>query len=326
MEHSRTTVNLAAKDQRTMNGTGERTDRAGGLALLAIVIIFLPLAWNHNWLWGWVQLSVDCLLLALLLIPTLLLQRILLGTRDWGLLRWWALGAALILVIVVAANWVLPQDNDWVLYGTFLAGLVSLAIVFAATVGANPQRLLTHDGRVSDPDAWRRFLPGIPLLLGTFAAWIGNEIWFRLNANAIRTFADALEVARREGSTGPVEDLCVGAVGPEYFAQLSQVIPLLLVALGVERRFFEHLLREPVQWALTIFTVLLLCFGEATAISALPSPNRGCGNVLSIFHEHLAFTFTLLSCFIALATLLWALVIASPTPGSKPAAGPQDEG
>lgn len=102
-----------------MNGTDERTDRSAGLALLAIVIIFLPLAWNHNWLSGWVQLLVDCLLLALLLIPTLLLQRILLGTRDWGLLRWWALGAGLILVIVVAASWVLPLDNDWVLYGTY---------------------------------------------------------------------------------------------------------------------------------------------------------------------------------------------------------------
>jgi hypothetical protein len=315
-------VNLAAKDQRTMNGTDEKTDRGAGLALLAIVIIFLPLSWNHNWLTGWVQLFVDCLLLALLLIPTLLLQRILLGTRDWSLLRWWALGAALILLIVIAANWILPENNDWVLYGTYLAGLVAAAIVFAATVGANPRRLLTHDGRVSDPDAWRRFLPGIPLLIGTFAAWIGNEIWFRLNDNAIRTFADALEVARRDGSTGPVGDLCVGAVGQEYFAQLSQVIPLLLVALGVERRFFERLLTEPVQWALTIFTVLLLCFGEAMAISALPSPNRRCGNVLSIFHEHAAFTFTLLACFIALATLLWALVVASPRAGSKPAAGP----
>jgi hypothetical protein len=289
-----------------MNGTDERTGRGAGLALLAIVIIFLPLSWNHNWLSGWVQLLIDCLLLVLLLIPTLLLQRILLGTRDWSLLRWWALGAALILVIVAAASWVLP-DYDWILYGIFLAGLVAAAIVFAATVGANPRRLLTHDGRASDPDAWRRFLPGVPLLVGTFAAWIGNEIWFRLNDNATRTFADALEVARRQGLTGPIGNLCVGAVGPEYFAQLSQVIPLLLVALGVERRFFERLLTEPVQWALTIFTVLLLCVGEAMAISALPSPNRGCGNVLSIFHEHAAFTFTLLACFIALATLAEAL-------------------
>jgi hypothetical protein len=309
-----------------MNDTDERTDRGAGLALLAIVIIFLPLSWNHNWLSGWVQLLVDCLLLALLLIPTLLLQRILLGTRDWSLLRWWALGAALILLIVTAASWAVPLDNDWVLYGTFLAALVGAAILFAATVGANPQRLLTHDGRVSDPDAWRRFLPGIPLLLGTFAAWIGNDIWFRLNENAIRTFADALEVTRDEGLTGPVRDLCVGAVGQEYFAQLSQVIPLLLVALGVERRFFERLLTEPVQRALTIFTVLVLCVGEAMAISALPSPNQGCGNLLSIVHENLAFVFTLLACFIALATLLWVLVVASPTARSKPAAGLQDEG
>jgi hypothetical protein len=302
-------------------------DRGAILALLAIVIIFLPLAWNHNWLYGWLALAVDCSLLALLLILTLMLQRILLGGWDWVLLRWWGLGAALILAIVAAASWALPLDNDWVLFCTYLAGATSLAIVFAATVGASPRRVLTHKGRDTDPEGWRRFQPGLPLLIGTFAAFVGNDIWFRLDANAIRTFADAQVVATREGFTGPIKDLCVGAVGPEYFAQLGQVIPVLLVAVGLELRFFERLMAEPVQRALTIFTVLLLCVGEATAISALPSLNRGCGNVLSAFHEHLAITVTLLACFIALATLVWAIVFVSHRAGgqSQPTTSPQDQ-
>jgi hypothetical protein len=207
------------------------------------------------------------------------------------------------------------------IFGNLLAYVVSYAVLFAATVGANPGRVLTRKGRDADPAGWRRFLPAVPLLIGTFAAYAGGSgIFYGLNLSAIRSISEAMEVASREGVTGPVEALCVGAVKPEYFAQVSQIIPLLLVALGLERRFFERLMREPVQRALTIFTVLLLCAAEAAAIAALPSGNQGCGRVLTYGQEYLAFSLTLSACFIALATLVWALVAPGPSDETRPPA------
>ena len=104
-----------------------------------------------------------------------------------------------------------------------------------------------------------------------------------------------------------------GAIRPEYFSNVSQVIPLLLVALGIERRFFERFLRETVQRAITMFTVLVLCIGELLALSVLPSPNQGCGRVLSAPHEWIAFTTTVFACSTALMLLFWALI---PVPSS----------
>lgn len=308
-----------------MNSKAETTGRGTALAFLAIVIIFGGLAWNLEVVGGWALPLVDFGLLLLLLLPTLALQRSLLGGRHWGLLRWWAVGGVLMLALDATVALAVP-DDPLTIFGSLLARVGACAILFAATVGANPWRVLTRNGREIDPDGWRRFLPAVPLLVGTYAAYVGASVWFGLNESAVRSVAEAMEVARREGVAGQVNDLCVGAIKPEYFAQLSQVIPLLLVALGVERRFFERLLKEPVQRALTIFTVLLLCTGEAIAIAALTSPNQGCGKVLYYWQEYTAFLMTLLACFIALATLVWALVAVSPKEGDKPSAGAQDEG
>ena len=308
-----------------MNSKAETTGQGTALAFLAIVITFGGLAWDLEVVGGWVLPLVDLGLLVLLLLVTLALQRVLLGGRHWDLLRWGAVGGVLLLALDAAVAQAVP-DDPVTIFCSLLARVVACGILFAATVGANPWRVVTRVGRAIDPDGWRRFLPAVPLLVGTYAAYVGASVWYGLNESAVRSVAEAMEVARREGVAGPVNELCIGAIKPEYFAQLSQVIPLLLVALGVERRFFDQLLKEPVQRALTIFTVLLLCAGEAIAIAALTSPNQGCGRVLYYWQEYTAFLVTLLACFIALATLVWALVAVSPKEGNKPPARAQDEG
>jgi hypothetical protein len=217
-----------------LNREDEATERGTGLALLAIVIIFGALAWGGEFapgVSGWVFLVVDLFLLALLLVPTLRLQRLLLGDRDWGLLRWWAVGAGLLLALDVSVAVAIPQGAGPI-FGNLAGYVVSYAILFAATVGASPGRVLTRKGRNADPAGWRRFLPAVPLLIGTYAAFAGaSGIFYGLDLTAVRSISEATEVASREGVTGPVEALCIGAVKPEYFAQVSQIIPLLLVAL-----------------------------------------------------------------------------------------------
>jgi hypothetical protein len=315
------------------------TIRGRGAALVAVFIAFVPLAFSEDFLDAvfetldeqqprWALFWVDAALLALILLLTLWLQPRLVGAYSLSLLTWWALGAGLTLGLDTAAAgalpWALPDTIGGDL-GASLLYVISLAILLAATVGADPRRMLTSSGRDRDRDAWSRFRPALPLLAGTLAAYVGSVIWLReLDPGAIRTFEDARCAAKEMGLIGEqagltpgeevaaINGLCAGAVSQEYFAQLSQVIPLLLVALGLEARFFERLLEESVQRAMTIFTVVILCVGEALAISALPEPNQNCGDVLYGWHEYTAFILTLEACFVALATLAWALVVAAP--------------
>lgn len=86
------------------------------------------------------------------------------------------------------------------------------------------------------------------------------------------------------------------------------MIPLLLVALGVEAGFFQRVMREPAPRSMAITTIFVLCIGEVLALSALPKSGKGCGDVLYEWHEYIAFIFTLEACFVALVTLVWVLI------------------
>ncbi len=59
--------------------------------------------------------------------------------------------------------------------------------------------------------------------------------------------------------------------------------------------------------AVIVFTVVLLVVGEALALSALPEPNEGCGDVLHGLHEYAAFVLTIEAAFIGLTMLVFAL-------------------
>jgi hypothetical protein len=182
----------------------------------------------------------------------------------------------------------------WIDLGTSLLYVVSLAMILAGIVGADPVQMLTRTGRTKSKAAqraWQRFRPAIPLLLGTLAAYIGVAVWARLNESVTRTGAQA-----------------AGVIHQEYFAQLSQIIPLLLVAVGLEAHFFKRLLTEPVQRAMTIVSIVILCIGEALAISALPTDNEGPGDVLHGWHEYTAFVLTVQGVAVVLTILVWALV------------------
>jgi hypothetical protein len=103
-----------------------------------------------------------------------------------------------------------------------------------------------------------------------------------------------------------------GAVNPAFFSQVAGVIPLLLVTLGIEFGYFRNAFREPAQRAATIVTVALLCIGLVFALSAVLKSGQGCGDVLTQWHEYLAFVVSVQSGVIGLATLVWLLVVNSP--------------
>lgn len=239
------------QDEPNAKREGEASPQRGGAALVAVFIAFVPLAFSEDVLWAafeptgkerpwWMLLAADTLLLALIGYLAWWIRRnypVPARYRTLPIWIWWAVGAGLTIALdaVVTWGWVF-RDRILDHLGTSLLYAIFLAILIAATVGVNPWKLLTPNGRSKHQEAWERFRPALPLLIGTFAAYVGSVVyWHELDPGAIRTLADARDAAGSQDlASAVVNNLCVGAVHQEYFAQLSQVIPLLLVALGIE--------------------------------------------------------------------------------------------
>jgi hypothetical protein len=111
-----------------VNSKAETTGQGTALAFLAIAITFGGLAWDLEVVGGWALPLADLGLLALLLLVTLALQRVLLGDRHWDLLRWWAVGGALLLALDVAVAPAVP-DDPVTIFGSLLGRVVACGIL-----------------------------------------------------------------------------------------------------------------------------------------------------------------------------------------------------
>jgi hypothetical protein len=295
-----------------------------------LFVAFVPLAFSEDFIEAVsdatrtqpppdMVVAVDLLLLACLFLLTVALWTPSgEAPRSWSFAPWWIAGAALTLVVDVALTRWIDRESLGIEIGSSLLYVFSLALIVAATVGVNPSRIRIRDGTARAE--WIRFRPMVPLLVGTLAAYVATILWSRylLGEDVARLISDAQAMAKRIGLEADVntpegrqalDALCAGAVHQQYFAQISQVIPLLLVGLGIESNFIRELLTKPVQREITIVTIVILAVAEALAISALTEPNEGCGEVLFGWHEYAAFTITIEASFAALALLVWALVV-----------------
>jgi hypothetical protein len=315
--------------------SAKRPGGNGDAALMAAFVTLIPLSFSDQFLNAayqtaqldqppWVLLAVDTGLLTLILMLTLSLWRRVIKPTSWRTPGWWVAGALLTLALDAVVQYVLPNnDSIWINLAVAVTYVASLTFLLAAIVGASPLRIFTRKGRDPSDKAWVRFRATLPLLIGTVAAYVGSIIWsYQLDNHPIRTLVDAeLEVANHseliEGISGfpgkqaVYNELCRGAIDQQYFAQLSQVIPLLLVALAFEARFVKRLRQDSVAGSMAIVTVIVLCIGEVLAITALPVANRGCNNVLHDWYEYLVFIVTLTASVIALAALLWSIISLS---------------
>lgn len=174
----------------------------------------------------------------------------------------------------------------------------TLGVLLSCALGFSPRQVVAGLAAKDEVRrrAWLVFRPAVPLLVGTLTAYMAQYYYIvGLNPGA-----------NRSGCTS--QEPCVGAVDQEYFAQLSQVIPLVLVALGVEARFFQTMLESATTRAMAVFTVGLLCVAEVAALSALPQPNSGEGELLAPAHELAAFLLTVEASVTGLSILISVLV------------------
>ncbi|MEU4444693.1 hypothetical protein AB0K14_24795 [Actinosynnema sp. NPDC050801] len=300
--------------------------RSDSWILLLVTALLIPLVFSADlieavnkepdrakWPW-WLLGSVDAALLLLVLLITRIFYWKSRIALQWRMVAWWLTGAAVTLGLDLLETLTFPVWGDLLVSVGYVA---ALATILAATVGANPFSLISARLRRHNPEAWLRYQVAIPLLFGTLAAYVGSTLWRVLDVGTNRTERDIrftdeekelLNSASLTEYANYANSLCSNVVDQEYFAQVSQIIPLLLVAVGLEAKFFSRNMQEASSRAITINAVLVLLGGEVLALSALPSSGNGCDETLQGWHEYMAFVITLQAVVIALVTLALALL------------------
>jgi hypothetical protein len=235
------------------------------------------------------------------------------GSRLW---RWWWAAAAMV-VVSDAAIFVGIADSIPVHVLTSTVLVVAMAMIMLSSLNADPLVLFSGARRAAQRTDWLRARAVVPLIVGTYAAYLGATAWTDyFGIGVVRTLdeAQAAELARltlfeRENV---METLCDPGIASTYFEQVAAIIPLLLITLGIEFGFFRASMREPAQRAATTATVVLMSIGLMGAVSTLPWRNDECGQILAGWHEYLTFVLSLQAIFTGLATLVWLLIINVP--------------
>lgn len=293
--------------------------RSVSLSALALLLLaFLPLAFSDELLDnilevtsqnpegilavvrpGWLLLAVDGLLLLLMVGATVRLW----GHMEDGFRRayafWWAVGAAGFLLVDLAreylfsspstmpslpARYSIPLPVDGVLS---LVAVAALAILVAAALGLTPRDLLARR-----QPRWEDFRALMPLLVGVLVGYATSSLYeeFFIRRPALDKITNP--------SIVPI------TVSPEYFAQMSQIIPILLVGVAFEGHLFRRIVTSPVEKATLVVFLVVLFLGEVLAISALPFDKDS----LRGWHEYFALVFVVQSVAVGLAALGWAIM------------------
>ncbi len=255
---------------------------------------------------------------AALIVATRLKQRIVAAEeprpRLWS---WWWISCAAVLFLDLLLV-LLPEEHPlWIDLVASLAFALLMGILMMVALNADPLTVVSAARRSATPVDWARARAVIPLMIGTIASYVAAtafDDFFDLDTvrsldPELATEVAAMPVAERLGA---LQSLCQGAVSTAFFQQVVVIIPLLLLAIGIEFNYFRRALAEPVQRAAAAATAAVMAIGLSLAVSTLPWTDTGCGGVLGYWHEYLTFVLAVHGIATGLATLLWLLVSGEP--------------
>jgi len=201
-----------------------------------------------------------------------------------GLLRgWWPVGAFLVLIIHLLLLIPAAPGQRWTVGDTPWLTLLTNA----AFVGAMGLMLVSALSPTSASPGWI-----LPVISGTFMAQLASALWYPV-------------IDKGSG--------CADNISSEYFNGMVQVLPVLLVTLGLEVSYLRNTnaIREPGQRAVSVLMVILLCSAEALAFSVLAKGDRVTCGTAATWHEYVAFIITVHAAAISLATLAWLLLAST---------------
>ena len=232
--------------------------------------------------------------------------------RLW---RWWWTGVVILIAVDVLRLFPVVAIGLVLLTATVYAAAMGLTM--AASLNADPLALFSTARRVALPTDWVRVRAVVPLVFGTWLCYLAASAfvdYFDLRAVRALDPATADKVAEMPipEQMAVLSQLCEGAISPVFFQLIVEVLPVLLLTLGIEFNYFRRTLTDAGQRAATAATVTVMAAGLVGALSTLPWDGQGCGDVLSSWHEYVAFLFAVQGVFTGLATLVWLLVASTP--------------
>jgi hypothetical protein len=232
--------------------------------------------------------------------------------RLWG---WWWTGVVILIAVDVLRLFPVEAIGLDLLTATVYAAAMGLTM--AASLNADPLALFSTARRVALPTDWVRVRAVVPLVFGTWLCYLAASAfvdYFDLRAVRALDPATADKVAEMPitEQMAVLSQLCEGAISPVFFQLIVEVLPVLLLTLGIEFNYFRRTLTDAGQRAATAATVTVMAAGLVGALSTLPWDGQGCGDVLSSWHEYVAFLFAVQGIFTGLATLVWLLVASTP--------------
>jgi len=232
--------------------------------------------------------------------------------RLWG---WWWTG--FVILLGVDALRVIVVESIRVDVLTVTAYAAAMGFTMAASLNADPLTLFSSGRRVALPIDWARVRAIVPLVVGAWLCYLAASAYVDyFDVTTARSLDPSTEAAVLElpvaEQLSVLSQLCRGAISPVFFQQVVGVIPVLLLALGVEFNYFRRTLTDAGQRAATAATVTVLAAGLVGALSTLPWDGQGCGDVLARGHEYIAFLLAVQGVFTGLATLVWLLVANGP--------------
>jgi hypothetical protein len=299
-------------------GTSERSQRAAGrLALVLVSFWVIVFTYSEDvvdviddvteavgrlrfpeWVWVWAPLALDIALI----VASWPLKRLIAKSdgdsgRLWG---WWTFGA--LLTVAVHLMWISTEPhgvNPATVWLHILASslfVIAMGILLTSALNADPMTLFSPRLRDARPRDWIRTHSTLPLIVGTFFGYVATPLWY----------PEILPHSSPVGSSG--DQGCPPAIDPQYFAQMTQMIPMVLITLGIEFNYVRQAkgAQEPIQRAAPILTVILLCIAEGLAFSALLK-KQACG-LAAVWHEYTALVVTFQASAIGLATFVWLLL------------------
>jgi hypothetical protein len=234
--------------------------------------------------------------------------------RLW---RWWWAGCVMVIVLDIILNGLHEYPPAWLDVMSSVLFTIATGILMMSSINADPATLFSSRKRAALRRDWLRARAVVPLIVGILATYIGATVFVDFfDVDVVRAVPPemAAEVAQLplKDRLDLLDHLCQNAVNPWFFQHIVEVLPLLLLALGVEFNFFRRTLLDPAQRAATAATVTVIAVGLVFALSTLPWAGTECGEVLAGWHEYIAFIVALQAIFTALATLVWVLVVSTP--------------